>query len=224
MTKVMNEKLAKYILVLNSIENIIQKYIQEQKEYIKCSKNCSYCCESGAFPTSKIEFSFVKQGISKLDPESRKKIKAKTIELYEKRHIHLQQGKDIFDFTYECPFLDKKKCLIYEYRPIICRIHGLMNYEQSEESSDSMKVNMPCCTEIGLNYAEVWDKEKKVVSEEKAKQLNKQIMPRVYPIGYSKMLDELNEIGHGEIRMLFEWVLLSIPKYEEIIEKIKAKH
>lgn len=219
----MNEKLAKYTIFLNSVENILQKYFEEQKEYIKCSAGCSYCCESGSFPASEIEYSFVKEGFNKLDKDTKKKIRIKSLNLYEKRYIHLQKGRDIFDFTYQCPFLENKNCLVYEYRPVICRIHGLITCEYSKESAELQKANMPCCTPIGLNYAEVWDDNLKIISTEKAKLLGKKIMPKIYPVSYSKLLDELQEIGYGDIRMLFEWVLLDIPNYQEIIDKIKNK-
>jgi|GEM_PF-410302 len=214
-------KLAKYTIFLNSVENILQKYFEEQKEYIKCAPKCSHCCESGSFPASEVEFAFVRQGIKTLDEKTQKELKLKCLELYEKRHIYLQQGKDIFEFTYKCPFLLNKTCLVYDYRPLVCRIHGLMSYSYTEEGVNSQKIELPCCTELGLNYAEVYNKTLKTVSQEKAKQLNKKVPPRVYPIGYSKLLEEFGNIGYGDIRMLFEWVLLDIPNYQELINKIK---
>lgn len=220
----MEEKVAKYTIYLNSVKNILDKYFEDQKEYIKCRAKCSYCCEGGAFPASEIEYSYVKLGFDALNVRIKSMLRAKSLQIYERRFIHMQQGRDIFDFTYSCPFLIEKQCAVYNHRPLICRIHGIMNYEFTEEGQiDTQKVNMPCCTPIGLNYAEVWDVNTKSISEEKAKSLGKKTMPKVFTTSYSKLLDEMEAIGHGDIRMLFEWILLDIPDYQQIIEQIKSK-
>ena len=219
----MDSKLAKYTIFLNSVENILQKYFDAQKEYIKCRPECSYCCESGSFPASELEFNYLKQGFKKLDKETKNLLRKKSLNLYKKRYSHLQQGGDIFDFEYKCLFLNRKKCLLYDYRPLICRVHGLMSYAFEDGSINPQKVNMPSCTPIGLNYANVFDEKSKTVSLEKAKNLNMKVPPKIYSINYSKLLDELKEINldYGDIRMLFEWILLDIPNYQEFIDKIK---
>ena len=219
----MNEKIKQYIIFLNTINNILEKYFEEQKEYIKCMPGCAYCCNEGHYPTSEIEFNYLKPGFKELDKEVRKSIKIKAVKLYKKRLIHLNKGNDIFKFTYECPFLHENKCLVYDYRPIVCRTHGLITTTFTEESGDTPEVHMPACTVDGLNYADVYDEKSKNLSDEKIKKLNKKNPPKIYSAGYSRLLDELKDVGYGDIRMLFEWVLLDIPNHQDIIAKIKKE-
>ncbi len=221
----MDEKVAKYTIYLNSVKNILDKYFDNQKEYIKCRQKCSYCCENGAFPASEIEYSYFKLGFDTLNPKIKTALKTKSLQIYEQRFIYMQKGGDIFDFTYSCPFLVEKQCIVYDHRPLVCRINGLMSYEYNEDGQiDAQKINMPDCTSVGLNYAEVWDVNLKTISEEKAKNLGKRAMPKAFMTSYSKLLDELEVIGYGDIRMLFEWILLDIPNYKKIFEQIQNKN
>ena len=55
---------------------------------------------------------------------------------------------------YKCPLLINKKCCVYQYRGIVCRIHGLAWYDELEN-----RIRLPYCVNKGLNYASVFDRE-----------------------------------------------------------------
>jgi Fe-S-cluster containining protein len=199
----------------------LEKYFYDQQEYIKCKPGCSYCCETGHFPVSEIEYSYLQLGVKSLNNGVKHNLNRKVLTLYRERFTHLEQGKDIFDFSYKCPLLENALCLVYEYRPIICRTHGLITSTYIDDNKTSQKYQMPSCVEKGLNYADVWDKQMKMVSTIFAKTLQKKVLPEIYELGFSTILDDFKKINHGDIRMIFEWILLDIPDCHELIAFIK---
>ena len=55
---------------------------------------------------------------------------------------------------HKCPFLIDKKCSVYPYRGLVCRIHGLAWYDENEN-----RIRLPYCANKGLNYAKVFDRQ-----------------------------------------------------------------
>lgn len=98
----------------NQLENIIQQYqrlgysVNKQCNklhrlhhgYTKCRKRCDECCMN--FRLLPVEFFSILN-----------KIKDSSIQ------INLSENAE------ECPFLKDHTCQIYEFRPLICRSHGL---------------------------------------------------------------------------------------------------
>lgn len=64
--------------------------------------------------------------------------------------IIVQNNVRIIQKGGKCPFLVDKKCAVYPYRPIICRVHGL-----AYEFKDGM-VKIPYCANLGKNYSKVY--------------------------------------------------------------------
>ena len=83
-----------------------------------------------------------------------------------------------------CPFLVNKKCSVYEYRPIVCRVHGLAYLTNNI-------VKVPYCANIGKNYAEVYRNNEFFIN----------------PV--SENLDTpnvLKDFDYGDIRSLYDWL------------------
>ena len=120
---------------LSELDKKLEQYRLYHKDYIHCKCGCSSCCENGDYPISQLELEYLMQGFATLDNNLKIKIQNnfKTI---------VKGGV--------CPFLENKKCLVYEYRPIICRVHGLA-YLYAENI-----VKVPYCANNGKNYAEVY--------------------------------------------------------------------
>ncbi len=84
-----------------------------------------------------------------------------------------------------CPFLVNRKCSIYPYRPIICRVHGLA-YLCREKT-----VKVPYCVNENKNYSAVYT--------------NGEI--NINPI--NENLDTpciLKDFNYAEIRNLYDWL------------------
>ena len=155
---------------LDNLDKRLKKYFELHKEHVKCCMGCSSCCENGDYPLSALELEYLMQGYAKLSDKL--KIKVQT------NIKNIQKGG-------ACPFLIDKKCLIYPFRPIICRVHGLAYICRGNV------VKVPFCANEGKNYANVYK--------------NGEI--EINPI--KENLDTqsiLKDFDFGEIRNLIDWI------------------
>ena len=134
--------LDRYEEFLKILDAKLDKYFEEQCEYIKCKPGCSMCCEVGEYPFSKLEIEYLISGFKKLHPNLRKTI------MNEINRLKRKKPK-----MHKCPFLIDKKCSVYQYRGIVCRTHGLAWYDE-----DVNRIRLPYCVNKGLNYSKVFDR------------------------------------------------------------------
>lgn len=164
------KKLNNYQKFLSDLDSKLESYFKCQSDYICCKKGCSFCCEKGDYPISEIELLYLMQGYSSLSND----IKL----LIQKNISTLEKGE-------KCPFLINKECSIYQYRPIICRVHGLAYLCHNKTAK------IPYCVNNGLNYSKHYD----------GKEIN------IEPI--SENLDThqlLQDLDYGKIRNLYDWI------------------
>ena len=124
-----------YESFLKELDIKLADYFNEYKDFICCKVGCSYCCEKGDYPLSDIELRYIMKGYIELDNTTKQAV--------QKNIKNMKQGES-------CPFLLDKKCSIYPFRPIICRVHGLAYF------CNENIVKVPHCTNIGKNYAKVY--------------------------------------------------------------------
>ncbi len=196
----MFERFEKYLDVIES--KLLNKYFEQQKDYIHCKLGCSFCCESGEYPFSELEFQYAMLGYNSLS-EKEKKIIYSHIETTkaEKAESHDQ------DFMYRCPFLIDKKCSIYLHRGLICRTHGLMYFIENENGESRNKG--PDCINRKLNYSNVYDPEKKMISLELWEKTGIEVQPVAYNISQKALLKsdaaKYLELDFGETKALIDW-------------------
>ena len=195
------ETLKLYKKYLNTIQPVIDGYFSEQKEYIKCHKGCSKCCEYGAYPFYKIEFDYIMTGFFNLE----RTIQADVIKRIKMLQKEYKNAKDKENFMYRCPFLTQdNNCSIYEQRGLICRTFGLIirNIEN--------KVTLPFCFRNGLNYADVYDPETKKIDYENVKEKGYKTLPKVYKASLGILTNPEIFGGEGfdfgEVKPLIEWL------------------
>ena len=191
--------LKNYGYFLFHITNKINEFFEKQKAYICCKEGCSLCCENGEYPWSKIEYLYLMEGFNKLDEDKKKLIISEIIKL--KKEKENFKGKR---FTHKCPFLINKSCSVYEHRGIICRSFGLLS-----KNNKNGHVKVPFCYDLGLNYANVYDKDKHILSNEKYKELGIENPPTCFNIDYDFLTDEAFAKGYGfdfgEKKPLLDW-------------------
>ncbi len=197
----MQEKLNKYKDFLRILDRNLKDFFENQKEFIMCSAGCSHCCSAGYYPLTELEYEFVKIGFNRLEKEKQDIIIQSIQEINSKKNLFLQAGEETNDFSYQCPMLINNLCSLYDYRPIICRVYGLI----SPGLDDENKYKIPSCRELGLNYSNVWDEEIKDFSLEKAKKLNLKSNPEAFDVGYQSLLKKFAFMDFGSIKMMFEW-------------------
>lgn len=198
----MVERIEKYEVYLESIEALLKKYFDKQKDYIFCKSGCSRCCEIGEYPFSQIEFDYAMSAYDNLSSEEKalicsnvERIKLKKSESNEKVFLH------------ECPFLINKQCSVYSNRGIICRTHGLMFYLESENGESRNKA--PECMNMGLNYSQVYDPETKKISLDMWEKSGIETEPVAYNISLKTLLNTnlAKQLGieFGESRAIIDW-------------------
>ncbi|MBP3924082.1 YkgJ family cysteine cluster protein [bacterium] len=167
-----------YEKFLAEFDEKLAAYFEFEKDDIKCLEGCSYCCEHGDYPFSRLELEYAMSGFMKLPADIKKQIKD-----------NFDKIKDEKDYV--CPFLIKKKCSIYKYRSLTCRTHGLA-YLKSDGAA-----KLPECANLGLNFSKTFDPETKILSREIIKE--NLDLPEI--IKSAKGYD----LEFGEIRSLVKW-------------------
>jgi Fe-S-cluster containining protein len=108
---------------------------------IPCRAGCSACCH-GPFDISAADTLLLREGIATLSPANQESVRVKgaaLLELIRQQAPEWQLPYDIADLGEErfdgivealaeapCPMLDQKgACMVYQYRPLVCRLIGL---------------------------------------------------------------------------------------------------
>ena len=176
--------LQRYAEFLKILDKKLDGYFEEQCEFIKCKPKCSACCEVGEYPFSRLELEYLMSGFVKLPFGIKHEIKE------EIKRLKAENPK-----MYKCPFLIDGMCSVYEYRGIVCRIHGLAWYDEAEN-----KIRLPYCVNKGLNYAKVFDRQTgEVFLQNPIKE-----RLRIDTILRSSDAEKYN-LECGEIRPLIKW-------------------
>lgn len=162
-----------YEKYLEIIDQYLERIFAQQKPYIFCKEGCSFCCENGAYPLTQLEFDYLISGYEKLPPELKAKINDKIELLKEEKN---KSGEE--KFFHACPFLIDKKCSVYNYRALICRSYGLMNFYHNSEGQK--RYNIPCCVSKGLNYSNVYDESSGSITTKKWKETGIDVEPVSY--------------------------------------------
>jgi Fe-S-cluster containining protein len=145
----MNEILQKYLELLRSVDAWYYSCLEKAGNLIECRKGCSGCCR-GLFDITLLDAFMLRAAFDQLDGETREKalVKARA------RLVSLRQDWPDFESPYilnarpdeewtempeedetPCPLLSSDGlCLVYDFRPMTCRLHGLPNIDLSGES------------------------------------------------------------------------------------------
>ena len=174
----------KYLEFLDYFQNMLNRDFADQAPYIKCKMGCAKCCQNGNYPFSQLEVEFLKQEFKTLAPELKQKILGKIKDLIDKKNNSKEDP-----FMHECPFLVDNVCSVYNNRGIICRTFGLIYFNDSE------RMQMPFCAFEGLNYSEVMDFEKNIITEEKLAESGITVEPKSFNLDYKKVTDD--KIAHS---------------------------
>lgn len=192
-------EIKKYELYLAYLMPKLEKFFQEQSPYICCKEGCSHCCEKGEYPFSELEFAYIMYGSKSLDPQIINELNNNISQIKQAQKNNTTKNK----FLYKCPFLINKRCVVYNFRGLICRTHGLAFFDKNN------KLVVPACVDKGLNYSNVYDFEKQNLSSKKCKELGIKQEPLAHNVGLHFILDNsiTNQlkINFGESKSLIDW-------------------
>lgn len=184
--------LENYEKFLIEFDDYIKQLFENHKQYIKCKKGCSLCCTGGEFPYSQLEFSYLTKGFILL-PNDKKQIVQNNIKRLLKEKVNFK-GKR---FEHTCPFLIDNECCVYNYRGIICRTFGICYYDD-----ENKYVRLPACSNYGLNYSQVYNKDNNTLN---IKDIPKQNL-RIDVVLNSENAKKYN-LDSGEIRPMLDWLI-----------------
>lgn len=138
-----------YAALLQSVDRWFARSISAAGDAVVCSKGCSECCR-GLFDITLLDACLLKQGFDRLPDQVRERVEAKArirIEAIravrpDLAHPYLlnvwpeAEWEELMPDEDEtpCPLLaDDGTCLVYGYRPMTCRLHGLPLIDLSGE-------------------------------------------------------------------------------------------
>ena len=137
----MNEVLGEYRRLLTDVDTWFRGCIARLGEKIRCVEGCSECCR-GLFDITLLDAALLKDGFDRLDAATREQVLARCRERLagmrrlwpDFAHPYLLNSRpeeewEILmpdDDETPCPLLGEDgRCLVYEFRPMTCRLHGL---------------------------------------------------------------------------------------------------
>lgn len=145
----MQDILDRYQSLLQEIDRWFIDCMEHAGDQIACRLGCSACCR-GLFEISLLDARLLQSGFARLDAETGervlKKARSRVRELQTQwpefqhpfilNHLPHDEWQEMpEEDPTPCPLLsDDGRCLIYEYRPMTCRLHGLPNIDCSGES------------------------------------------------------------------------------------------
>ena len=192
-------EIKKYELYLAYLMPKLEKFFLEQSPYICCKEGCSHCCEKGEYPFSELEFAYIMYGSKSLTPQIINELNNNISQIKQAQKNNTTNNK----FLYKCPFLINKRCVVYNFRGLICRTHGLAFFDKNN------KLVVPACVDKGLNYSKVYDFEKQNLSSKKCKELGIKQEPLAHNVGLHFILDNsiTNQlkINFGDSKSLIDW-------------------
>ena len=195
------ERLKTYKQYLNTIQSVLNKYFENQAEYIFCKKGCAHCCKKGVYPYSEVEFQYLTLGFMNLPQNIQMKITEKILKLKEE----YKNCETKNEFYHACPFLgDDDECLVYDFRGIICRNFGILQINSEN------RVLMPFCQSLGLNYSNVYDDENRKFDFSLVEKNGYKNIPKPFPVSRKLLMDkdlfEGEPLDFGESKALIEWL------------------
>jgi len=128
----------KYQNLIKGVDQLFNKMKDDYPQEVKCDQGCTECCYA-MFDLSLVEALYLNDKFNRLDQDLKNSIfinadktdrQITTIkkQLY-KEH---QQGTDELEILKmasrvksRCPLLVEDRCVLYEHRPITCRLYGI---------------------------------------------------------------------------------------------------
>lgn len=106
-------------------------YEQTAAKYGFICRGCeNNCCTSLFFHHTFVEKAYLQEGFSNIDLDLKTRILEKAEYYIDKvvskpRDLDFQKHKEVESSKLMCPLNEGGQCLLYSYRPMICRFHGL---------------------------------------------------------------------------------------------------
>ena len=145
----MPELLERYAELLREVDQWFAACLAAHGEHIACSHGCSECCR-GLFDITALDALYLRSGFDRLPPEIRENLATKALDRLQQigsrfpaftspwflNHIPEDEWDAIMPDDDETPCVllsEQGSCLVYEHRPMTCRLHGIPMIDTSGE-------------------------------------------------------------------------------------------
>lgn len=121
---VFNDKTIAFLDRLQSIfAGMDRKYGAAAQFYgFQCRGCQDNCCRTRFYHHTYLEYLFICRGLDKLDASAQRAIRAKAVEVCRQTELADKQASAV---RLMCPLNHDGRCMLYRYRPMICRLHGI---------------------------------------------------------------------------------------------------
>lgn len=117
---------APYLKRLKKIFEFMDQKYQEAADYygFNCQGCEDNCCLTRFYHHTLVEYLYIKEGFHCLDNKKQVEIKQRSLDVCRKIDKADMKGKPVKQM---CPINFESLCMLYPYRPMICRLHGVPN-------------------------------------------------------------------------------------------------
>jgi Fe-S-cluster containining protein len=128
----------KYQEFMQGVDQIFNKMKNDYPQEVRCDQGCTECCFA-LFDLPLIEALYLNKKFNELEPDLRTRIlieadKADRQTTKIKKELHKEHQKGVPEqeiikkasrIKLRCPLLIDNKCVLYDHRPITCRLYGI---------------------------------------------------------------------------------------------------
>ena len=134
----------RYLPLLDQLASLFEQmdaaYATVAGQYgFQCNGCVDNCCRTRFYHHTLIEYLYLLEGMNALDADDAREILLRARQVREKMADADRQGKAFFMM---CPLNRDERCILYPYRPMICRLHGIPH---ELRRIDGNVVKMPGC-------------------------------------------------------------------------------
>ena len=112
------------------IERLKQIYTQMDSTYARLANSYGFtcegcednCCQTRFYHHTVIEYAYIREGLMTLDVEMQDRIKSRAMTVADAIEADLGSSRPV---RVMCPLNFDTRCILYPYRPMICRLHGI---------------------------------------------------------------------------------------------------
>jgi Fe-S-cluster containining protein len=124
MKKILTDTYSPFAQKLAQIYKIMDERYKKAADYygFECKGCNDNCCMTRFYHHTYLEYFYILKGYKKLESEKQSEIMSGAVEVC--REDRLAHEKNI-KIRVMCPFNFDGLCILYDYRPMICRLHGI---------------------------------------------------------------------------------------------------
>lgn len=141
--------LSSYGLLLAEVDAWFGRCMQARPSEIACGAGCAECCR-GLFDITLLDACYLRYGFDRLDPQVQATVRAKAVARLHGLQIAWPDFREPYILNYRpeeeweelmpeddeapCPLVNNDgRCILYEFRPMTCRLNGIPLVDRSGE-------------------------------------------------------------------------------------------